>query len=142
MARTSPDAYKVVEEGNEDELCLNCHTNRHNEGNPAFDLMYVAGVRCIDCHMAVYGKINGTEKDKRMHDWKVAKNLPYSCGVEGAVTHCHPEFSVEATRLFIPYLKDQHRSMWPKNKTTRKLRTAADYLRLWKQLQAGLQPSE
>lgn len=140
--RAKPEAYKVVEEGNEDVLCLNCHTNRHNEGNPAFDLMYVAGVRCIDCHMAVYGKITGTEVDKRLHDWKVAKNLPYSCGVEGAVTHCHPEFSVEATRLFIPYLKDQHRSMWPKSKTTKRLRTAADYLRLWKQLQAGVQPSE
>ena len=136
MDKSTAEAYDVVHEGNEDNLCLNCHTNRHNEGNPAFDLMYVAGVRCIDCHMAVYDKIVGTEVDKRMHDFKVAKNLPYSCGVEGSVIHCHPDFSVEATRAFIPYLKDQHRETWSATKTGKKLRTAADYLRLWKQLQA------
>lgn len=135
MDRTTAAAYDVVKEGNEDVLCLNCHTTRHNEGNPAFDLMYVAGVRCVDCHMAVYSKIPNTEVDKRFHDFKVAKNVPFSCGVEGSMTHCHPGFSAEATKAFIPYLKDQHRWMWP-NKTAKKLQTAADYLRLWKQLQA------
>jgi hypothetical protein len=139
MPKNKPEAYDVIHEGDEDRLCLSCHTNRHNEGNPAFDLMYVAGVRCVDCHMAVYGKIVNTEVDKRFHDFKVAKNLPYSCGVEGSVIHCHPDFSVEATRAFIPYLKDQHRQMWPTNKTTKRLRTAADYLRLWKQLEASVQ---
>ena len=139
MDKNTAAAYDVIHEGEEDRLCLNCHTTRHNEGNPAFDLMYVAEVRCIDCHMAVYGKIQGTDVDKRMHDFKVAKNLPYSCGVEGSAVHCHPEFSVEATKAFIPYLKDQHKAMWPDNKTTRKLRSAADYLKLWKQLQASVQ---
>ncbi|MEW6130917.1 MAG: hypothetical protein AB1757_28055 [Acidobacteriota bacterium] len=136
MDKTKPEAYDVVHEGNEDLLCLNCHQTRHNEGNPAFDLMYVAEVRCMDCHMAVYGKITGTEVDKRFHDFKVAKNLPYSCGVMGSMTHCHPEFGPEATAAFIPYLKNQHKDMWTPDKTTKKLRTAADYLKLWKTLQA------
>jgi len=136
MDKTKPEAYDVVHEGNEDVLCLNCHINRHNEGNPAFDLMYVAGVRCMDCHMAVNGEILGTEVPKRAHDFKVAKNLPYSCGVQGSVVHCHPEFSVEATNSLIPYMKEQHRQMWVPDKTTKKLRSAADYLRLWKSLEA------
>jgi nitrate/TMAO reductase-like tetraheme cytochrome c subunit len=139
MDKTTAAAYDVVKEGNEDLLCLNCHTNRHNEGNPAFDLMYVAGVRCIDCHMAVNGEIAGTDVPKRAHDFKVAKNLPYSCGVEGSIIHCHPEFSVEATNAFIPYMKEQHRTMWVPDKTTKKLRSAADYLKLWKSLEAQVQ---
>ena len=138
MDKNTPEAYAVVKEGEEDSLCLNCHTTRHNEGNPAFDLMYVAGVRCIDCHMAVNGQIVNTEVPKRAHDFKVAKNLPFSCGVEGSVIHCHPGFSVEATQAFIPYLKDQHRTMWVPDKTTKKLRTAAAYLKLWKSLEASV----
>lgn len=136
MDKATPEAYDVVHEGNEDLLCLNCHNKRHNEGNAAFDLMYVAGVRCIDCHMATYGKILNTEVDKRFHDFKVAKNLPYSCGVQGSIVACHPGFSVEATAAFIPYLKDQHKPMWVQDKTTKKLNTAAQYLKLWKSLEA------
>ena len=139
MDKTKPEAYDVVQEGQEDVLCLNCHTSRHNETNPAFDLMYTAGVRCIDCHMAVNGQILNTEVPKRAHDFKVAKNLPFSCGVEGSIIHCHPGFSVEATQAFIPYMKEQHRTMWVPDKTTKKLRSAADYLRLWKTLEAQVQ---
>jgi hypothetical protein len=143
MDKTKPEAYDVIQHGDEDRLCLNCHNKRHNEENPAFELMYVAGVRCIDCHMAPYGKIVDTEIEKRFHDFKVAKNLPYSCGVEGSVVHCHPEFSAEATAAFIPYMKEQHKEMWVPDKTTKKLRNAADYLRLWKKLQAEVQnPTE
>ena len=142
MPRNTPEAYDVVHEGQEDQLCMNCHVTRHNEGNAAFDLMYVAEVRCVDCHMAVYGKILGTEVDKRFHDFKVAKNLPYSCGVEGSMTHCHPEFSAESTQLFIPYLKEQHKGMWVPNKTTKKLKSAADYLKLWKSLEAQVQEAK
>jgi hypothetical protein len=138
--KTTPEAYDVIHEGDEDRLCLNCHNKRHNEGNDAFDLMYVAGVRCIDCHMAPYGKILGTEVDKRFHDFKVAKNLPYSCGVQGSIVACHPGFSVEATAAFIPYLKDQHKPMWVLDKTTKKLNTAAQYLKLWKSLEAKVNP--
>jgi hypothetical protein len=137
MDKTKPEAYDVVHEGNEDVLCLNCHTSRHNETNPAFDLMYVAGVRCMDCHMPINGaNIIGSEVPKRAHDFKVAKNLPYSCGVQGSIVHCHPEFSVESTNLLIPYMKEQHRGMWVPEKQTKKLRSAADYLRLWKTLEA------
>jgi hypothetical protein len=139
MDKTKPEAYEVVKDGQEDLLCLNCHANRHNEGNAAFDLMYVAGVRCIDCHMAINGDIVGTDLPKRAHDFKVAKNLPFSCGVEGSVTHCHPGFSVEATQAFIPYLKEQHRTMWVPDKSTKKLNTAAQYLKLWKELEASVQ---
>jgi hypothetical protein len=138
MDKNTAQAYDVVAEGQEDVLCLNCHTNRHNEGNAAFDLMYVAGVRCIDCHMAVNGQILNTDVPKRAHDFKVAKNLPFSCGVEGSVIHCHPGFSVEATQAFIPYMKDQHRTMWVPDKATKKLRSAADYLKLWKSLEASV----
>lgn len=144
MDRNTAEAYDVIHEGEEDRLCLNCHEKRHNEGNAAFDLMYVAGVKCIDCHMAPYGAMAANPAiEKRAHDFKVAKNLPYSCGVEGSVIHCHPEFSVEATAAFIPYLKDQHKEMWVRDKSTKKLNSAADYLRLWKRLQAEVQkPSE
>jgi nitrate/TMAO reductase-like tetraheme cytochrome c subunit len=140
MDRNTPDAYDVVKEGDEDRLCLNCHEKRHNEGNAAFDLMYVAGVRCIDCHMAPYGAMAANPAiEKRAHDFKVAKNLPYSCGVEGSVIHCHPEFNAEATAAFIPYMKEQHKEMWVRDKATKKLNTAADYLKLWKKLQAETQ---
>jgi hypothetical protein len=136
MDKSKPEAYDVVHEGAEDQLCLNCHTTRHGEGNPAMDLMVVAEVRCMDCHMAVYGKVPETHVDKRFHDFKVAKNLPYSCGAEGSVLGCHSEFSVEATRAFIPYFKGQHTDWGFGSKEMKKLKTAADYLKLWKKLQA------
>jgi hypothetical protein len=139
MDKSKPEAYDVIHHGDEDRLCLSCHVTRHNEGNAAFDLMYVAGVTCMDCHLAVYGKILNSEVDKRFHDFKVAKNLPYSCGVAGSVIVCHDEFGVESTRAFIPYMKDQHRWMWASTKTSKKLKTAADYLKLWKQLEVQVQ---
>jgi len=133
--RTTADAYQVVQPGDEDTLCLNCHVERHNVDNPVFFRMYQAGVRCIDCHMAVYGTIANTDVPKREHDWKVAKNLPFSCGVEGSVIHCHPGFTVEGTRAFIPYIKEQH-STWQlpqgkKKTTTGDNLTAQDYMSLW-----------
>lgn len=139
MDKTKPEAYEVIHHGEEDLLCLNCHSTRHNEDNPAFELMYVAGVRCIDCHMAPYDKILGTEIPKVTHDFKVGKNLPYSCGVQGSMVLCHPEFGLESTKALIPYMKEQHKWMWPKDRTTKRLKDAADYLRLWKQLEADVQ---
>lgn len=137
MDKAKPEAYDVIHEGDEDRLCLNCHEKRHNEGNAAFDLMYVAGVKCIDCHMAPYGPVLANPAiEKRFHDFKVAKNLPYSCGTEGSVVTCHPGFSVESTAAFIPYMKDQHKEMWVRDTSTKKLKTAAQYLKLWKQLEA------
>ncbi|MBK7599355.1 MAG: hypothetical protein IPJ07_12870 [Acidobacteria bacterium] len=80
--RAKPEAYKLIKHGEEDSLCLNCHITRHNENNPGFKRMYEAGVACMDCHMAPYAKITGTEVEKRFHDFKVASNLPFSCGAK------------------------------------------------------------
>ena len=139
--KATPEAYKVIHEGEEDTLCMNCHTQRHGEDNPAMELMYVAGVRCIDCHMAPYGIVPGTETHehpvkKLFHDFKVASNLPFSCGVKGSMTHCHPEFGVESTLELIPYLKDQHKPMWGDDKRTKKLRSVVNYRKLWNELEA------
>ncbi|HLG14455.1 MAG TPA: multiheme c-type cytochrome [Blastocatellia bacterium] len=138
MNKATPEAYDVIHEGEEDQLCLNCHVERHNEDNPAFHLMYEVGVRCVDCHMAVYGQILGTHVDKRFHDFKVAKNVPYSCGADGSIVQCHPGFSAEGTLAFIPYLKEQHMSWWPMKpgKKGTNLVTAADYLALWREIDA------
>jgi hypothetical protein len=136
MDNATAEAYDVIHHGDEDRLCLNCHEKRHNEGNPAFDIMYTAGVRCIDCHMAPYEPmVANPEINKVFHDFKVAKNLPYSCGVQGALVSCHPGFSAEATALFIPYMKDQHREMWVKDGSTKKLNNAVQYMKLWRQLE-------
>src|SRR5215471_4863114 len=138
--RTTADAYKVVAEGDEDTLCLNCHQDRHNTDNPAFFAMYSAGVRCIDCHMAVYGAIaTNPNQPKREHDWAVAKNLPFSCGVQGSIIQCHPGFSVEGTKAFIPYIKEQHNG-WQLPQGPKKgngsggALTAQDYMSLWQYL--------
>lgn len=138
MDKTKPEAYDVVHHGEEDQLCLNCHVSRHNEDNPAFMSMYSAGVRCMDCHLAPYGHILGTEVEKRFHDFKVGKNLPYSCGVEGSMTHCHPDFTAEATLEFLPMFKQQHTDWFPMKNKTRKasLTTATAYMTLWQEVQA------
>lgn len=148
MDKTKPEAYQVVKEGQDDLLCLNCHVERHNEANVAFKRMYDAGVECVDCHMAPYGLTNngaGTVQ-KRFHDFKVAQNLPYSCGVAGSVSgfRCHPGFSTNSTLAFLPYLKEQHRGWWPMSpgatgkKAERILSTPEDYLQLWQELEKQL----
>jgi hypothetical protein len=144
MDKTKPEAYKVIHEGEEDLLCLSCHVERHNEDNAAFRAMYDAGVRCVDCRMAPYGEILGTEVKKLFHDFKVAKNLPFSCGVEGSVTHCHPGFTAAGTLEFIPYLKQQHIGWWPMKPGKIKngdgvTATASDYMKLWLQKEAEVQ---
>lgn len=139
MDKTKAASYKAIPQGQEDLLCLGCHVERHNEDNAAFRVMYDAGVRCVDCHMAVYGEIHGTEVEKRVHDFKVAKNLPYSCGVEGSVSHCHPGFTAEGTLEFIPYLKQQHVGWWPlkpgKVKKGKATATSSEYMTLWLQME-------
>jgi hypothetical protein len=104
--------------------------------------MYDAEVKCMDCHLAPYGPIVGTEVEKRFHDFKVASNLPFSCGVEGSVTHCHPGHTAEGTLEFIPYLKQQHNDWWPmkpgkmKGSSVTATATASDYMKLWLQKEA------
>ncbi|MDD5542801.1 MAG: multiheme c-type cytochrome [Acidobacteriia bacterium] len=138
--KTKVASYKLVPPDQEDLLCLNCHVNRHNETNVAFKRMYDAGVQCVDCHMAPYGQIVNSAVYKRFHDFKVADNLPYSCGVQGSLSGftCHPSFSSNATLAFLPYLKEQHSDWWPMNPQKRgshQLKTAEDYLNLWKEVQ-------
>ncbi|MFI5174187.1 MAG: multiheme c-type cytochrome [Terriglobia bacterium] len=146
--KNKPEGYQVVLEGQDDLLCLNCHVNRHNEANAAFKRMYDAGVECVDCHMAPYGLTNNGQGtvQKRFHDFKVAQNLPYSCGVDGSVSGfvCHSGFNKESTLAFISYMKEQHSDWWPLKPGTGKramrtaagsLATPADYMALWKQIQ-------
>ncbi|MBZ5535945.1 MAG: hypothetical protein LAO31_08315 [Acidobacteriia bacterium] len=148
--KTKASSYTLIQEDEQDLLCLNCHVNRHNETNTAFKRMYDAGVQCTDCHMARYGLTNNGQGtvQKRFHDFKVAENLPYSCGVDGAVSgfRCHPGFSTEATLAFLPFLKEQHSDWWPLTQSagkrgnataTRTLATPADYMDLWKEIQNG-----
>ncbi|MFI5174189.1 MAG: multiheme c-type cytochrome [Terriglobia bacterium] len=146
--KTKATSYTLIPEDQQDLLCLNCHVNRHNESNAAFKRMYDAGVQCTDCHMARYGLTNngkGTVQ-KRFHDFKVAQNLPYSCGVDGSIDGfvCHAGFSTEATLAFLPFLKEQHSDWWPLKPGTgkrasttaaRSLQTPADYMELWKEIQ-------
>jgi hypothetical protein len=136
MDKTKPEAYKVVEHGEEDQLCLNCHVSRHNEDNAAFKAMYDVGVKCMDCHLAPYGHILGTEVEKRFHDFKVAKNLPFSCGVDGSMVTCHPGFSAEATLSFLPLMKQQHLDWWPMKGKKAEQPAAADFRALWQEVQA------
>lgn len=155
--KAKAEGYKVIKHGEEDTLCLNCHVTRHNENNPGFKRMYDAGVTCIECHMAEYGKIVNSEVEKRFHDFKVASNLPFSCGAKGSMTGCHTEFSTEATLAFLPYFKEQHREWWPaksmasrqapfgmpnslnmyasRTANIQRYETAEDYYRLWWQLE-------
>jgi len=144
---TDPASFIPIMEGQYDLLCLNCHVTRHNEDSAVFQRMYNAGVQCIDCHMAAYGTTVTSAGDtmvKRAHDFKVAQNLPYSCGVQGSLPDfsCHPEFTAEATLAFIPSIKQQHIEWWPLNPSkrasgaaVRSLNTAEDYLALWREIQ-------
>lgn len=145
--------------GQEDNFCLTCHEQRHNTDNPAFEAMYGAGVKCVDCHMAPYRYItfSGVTIPEVFHDWKVGENLPYSCGVQGSIPHisgissCHSEFTVQSTQALIPFMKQQHSDWWNLPPfassatgaaapiSAHSLATASDYLDLWRQIQAQQQ---
>ena len=102
--------------GQEDTLCLNCHEQRHSTGDTAFQAMYAAGVRCIDCHMAEYRYIRGSmgapQLAERFHDWKVGANLPYSCGAQGSISNCHSSFTVADAANIIPFIRQEHSAWW------------------------------
>ncbi len=69
-------------------LCLNCHNGAHAPGiGGAGLLMMQSGVRCIDCHMAKIASGNRSVGEAAAHDFKVAANLPNSCGL--APNGCH-----------------------------------------------------
>jgi hypothetical protein len=146
--------------GQENQFCLTCHEqDPHNaQANSIFQVMYNAGVTCIDCHMAPYQIFTGTASNpaaplpERFHDWKVAENLPYSCGAQGSLSGftCHSEFTADSARAFIPVLTQQHSNWWtfapfsgsggsqsPEAAiSAHSLSTAADYMNLWRNIQA------
>ena len=121
--------------------------------------MYDAGVTCINCHMAPYQIFTGTASipqpplPERFHDWKVAENLPYSCGAQGSLSQfsCHSEFTTQSANAFIPLLTVQHSNWWtlpPFSASSsnaavsaHNLTTADDYMNLWRQIQAAQQDS-
>jgi hypothetical protein len=151
----NPASYRTLVPGQEDVLCLNCHEERHNTDSAPFAAMYSAGVRCMDCHMAPYNIFTGTASSpadplpERFHDWKVAENVPFSCGVAGALKQfrCHSEFTAASAQKFIPFLMQQHSEWWslpPFNgvvttpqvaASAHSLSTAGDYRTLWQQIQ-------
>jgi hypothetical protein len=64
-----------------DFLCTYCHTGKHERRFHSYgEVMRNAGVRCIDCHMAKIPADDPNVGQRAAHDFKVAANLPYSCG--------------------------------------------------------------
>jgi hypothetical protein len=143
----NPASYQAIPNGQEDMLCLHCHEERHSTGNAAFEAMYSAGVRCMDCHMAPYQLFRSLPE--RYHDWKVAENVPFSCGAQGSLSGfgCHSEFTAASAQQLIPFLMQQHIEWWslpPFNgvvttpqvaASAHSLSTAGDYQNLWNQIQ-------
>ncbi len=139
---------------NESHFCLTCHEqDPHNaQSNGVFAAMYAAGVSCIDCHMAPYNIFTGTADrpaaplTERFHDWKVAENLPYSCGAQGSLSQytCHSNFTADSARAFIPFMTFQHSEWWslpPFSTDTaamsaHELNATSDQLALWREIQA------
>jgi len=139
--------------GGETQFCLNCHEQNPHTPNAIFQVMFDAGVTCIDCHMAPYivGVANNTTGTpvgltERFHDWKVAENLPYSCGAQGSLNQftCHAEFTAASARAFIPLMTAQHSEWWslpPFSMSTEtvsahELNSTSDQLALWREIQA------
>jgi hypothetical protein len=139
------------------EFCLTCHEqDPHNAAsNGVFQTMYAAGVTCIDCHMAPFAINTGTTTDangtpagltERFHDWKVAENLPYSCGAQGSLSQytCHTNFTTASALAFIPFMTFQHSDWWsmPPFSTemaavsAHELNASSDQLALWREIQA------
>jgi hypothetical protein len=162
----NPASYQTLNPGvnadgtsKEDLLCLNCHEQRHNTDDTAFEAMYTTTfgpgggpVRCIDCHMSTYQSIGGGNTglpllEERFHDWKVGANLPYSCGAQGSVSGCHSnqfsQFTVADAQNIIPFIREQHMEWWtlpPFNGEPQVAMTAhgkptlAEYKVLWQEI--------
>ena len=107
--------------------------------------------------MAPYQVFTGTASKpaaplpERFHDWKVAENVPYSCGAQGSLTQftCHSEFTAQSASAFIPVMTQQHSHWWTlppfsgSSSTSglgaaisaHSLATRDDYLNLWREIQ-------
>jgi len=73
--------YSPVPLGDSDVLCKNCHQGRYTQTFTDYGkIMHEAAVRCMDCHMARIPGPNPAVGTPPNHDFKVADNLPYSCG--------------------------------------------------------------
>ena len=141
----------------ESDFCLTCHEqDPHNAAsNSVYQVMYASGVSCIDCHMAPFAINTGTTTDafgtpagltERFHDWKVAENLPYSCGAQGSLTQytCHSGFNAASALAYIPFMTGQHSDWWslpPFSTVTaavsaHELNATSDQLVLWREIQA------
>ena len=157
---TEASSWIPILPGQENQFCLTCHEqNPHNpEANSTFKVMFDAGVTCIDCHMAPYivgiaGNTTGTPVGltERFHDWKVAENLPYSCGTQGSLNQfsCHSEFTTDSARAFIPLMTVQHSEWWslPPFSTNmgavsaHELKDTSDPLALWREIQSVYGPT-
>ena len=139
------------------DFCLTCHEqDPHNAAsNSVFQVMYASGVSCIDCHMAPFAINTGTTVDsfgtpagltERFHDWKVAENLPYSCGAQGSLTQytCHSGFNAASALAYIPFMTGQHSAWWSlppfssssEAVSAHELNATSDQLALWREIQA------
>jgi hypothetical protein len=89
--RAACDYGPLIEHDDLNELCLTCHNRPEIIGHSAFNappkgwgqaMLEQKGVWCVDCHMPIVPYVDqfGFETEGRTHDWKVADNLPYSCG--------------------------------------------------------------
>ena len=89
--RAACDYGPLIEHDDLNELCLTCHNQPDIIGHSAFDappkgwgqvMLERKGVWCVDCHMPIVPYVDrfGVETEGRTHNWKVADNLPYSCG--------------------------------------------------------------
>jgi len=158
----NPASYQTLDPGvnpdgtsKQDLLCLNCHEQRHNTDDAAFEAMYTSThgpVRCVDCHMAPYQYIGGgntglPQLAEVFHDWNVGADLPYSCGAQGSVSGCHyskySQFTVTDAQNIIPFIRSQHMEWWslpPFNgaqqvaMTAHAAPTLADYKVLWQEI--------
>ncbi len=80
--------------GDADVLCTQCHTGDFAPGFQGYgDYMHYAGVRCIDCHMAKIPSGDPAIGERAAHNFKVAANLPYSCGTVPGGCHARRPMS-------------------------------------------------
>jgi hypothetical protein len=85
--------------------CRFCHHESHDLLIKAKqDMMKSGELRCIDCHMAGYAVTN--QHVEHFHNFKVAKNLPFSCsGGIGRARPCHKGVSKEWFKNKLPSVK-------------------------------------
>ncbi|MFC2156350.1 hypothetical protein ACFLT9_00805 [Acidobacteriota bacterium] len=89
---SNPDNYIFRNRSDGTELnaqCRFCHHESHDLLiEKKQDMMDSGEFRCVDCHMAAFAITDGHVE--RFHNFKVEKNLPYSCsGSMGRAMNCH-----------------------------------------------------